>query len=322
MKNFLAVLLILLCWCPSYADEEKSVQPEDNWLPYFLSYSVFPLAKDSYETIIQPQYIRDADDWLLFLYPQISYGVTDSWFVYFNFTPYIILSQQGGTVSLSGRRGKKEIPPALEENQRTSGLGDCDFGSQYSWMYINKSTFSAAVLINFHIPTGDINKNLTDGFFRYEPYVVFAKDFIHGGWRTELFSQTGISLVQRLKKHSSPEDDDRAAHTLILGFGIAERSEKVNLSLEYTLFNNTWNNNGDDNEAYLTPGIYIQAAKNVAVGLGVPLGLTKQASQYQIIGNILVDIDAPQTAQKTNKDENANSKKIKWDVQRRKPNKS
>lgn len=69
--------------------------------------------------------------------------------------------------------------------------------------------------------------------------------------------ETSVSLVQRAQR---PEDRFRVippAHDFYFNAGIAERSEKINYSLEFNWITNTWNHEGTDDEKYITPGVYI-----------------------------------------------------------------
>lgn len=278
--------LLLLCITSVFANgdnDQKITKPVDNGYPYFISGSVFPNDQGQLEITMVPMYFR-ADHrrdtiWL----QQASYGITDSWLVYMSIIPYMIHRQPELVIR------KKII--SSDRWLQESGNGDAAFGMQYSWMYIKNTTCSAAVTFDIAIPSGIINKNLTDGMIYYTPTVILAKDFIHNKWRTELFAQGGISFAQRGKRHSDPRLDEPPANLFIFNGGIAERSERVNYSLEFNWITSTWNHDGDDNEIYITPGVYLYVRKDVAIGLGVPFGLTKTSADYQIIGNILIDLD-------------------------------
>jgi hypothetical protein len=271
------------------AEEQAKIpgRPEDNGWPYFITASLYPLDKGTLDTIIQPQYNRH-DSYDLFIMPQFSYGLTDNWQIFTYLVPYIIHEN--------------------EEGQRTSGNGDIDIGTEYSWMYIDKSDYSAAIYLNLHLPTGDINRDLTDGFIRYMGSILFAKDFPHRNSITQLFGQAGFEFVQRVKHHANSEEDDPAAHVFVLNGGIAQRYETINYSLELNWSTNTWNNGGNENKVYVTPGVYMTIKKNTAIGLGIPIGLTHDADRYEIIANLLVDIETipKKTDDKDNDDQKTN----------------
>jgi hypothetical protein len=256
-------------------DKEKPKEPEDNELPYIFAVAVFPLDKGLYEVVVFNYYQNGRDHTNLYMQPEISYGINDKWQVYIDVIPYEI---------------------HRENCLRTQGFGDIDLGTEYSWMYIHKSTLSAAFFMNFHLPTGGINSHLTDGLIRYEPFLILAKDFVHATWRTQLFSQIGFSIVQRFKIPNNEQDIEPAAHSFIINSGIAARMKRVNYSLELDWQNNKWNNRGDKNILYLTPTIYLKLkncfklADTIALGFAAPIGLTKSADKYWLVATLLVDI--------------------------------
>jgi hypothetical protein len=266
----LGLMITLLLSLSCVYAQEKNDQIEDNSLPYFLTMSVYPLDQGTFEIIVQPQYNHGSESDLL-LMPQLSYGITDNWQI---FTFPIIYDIHTD-----------------EEGRRTSGNGDIEIGTLYSWMHIHKSEYSAGLMFNLHIPTASLESGITDGLLRYEPSVLLTRDIAHKKWITALFTQVGFEFVQRVKRHRDPEDDDPAAHAFVLNLGIAERSERVNYSLELNWKNDTWNNEGESNELYVTPGVYVLVKESTALGLAVPIGLTQDSDHYQIIATLLVDLD-------------------------------
>jgi hypothetical protein len=283
-------------------EKKEAKEPEDNGLPYIVAVAVFPLDKGLYEVVVFNYYQKGRDHTNLYMQPEISYGINDKWQVYIDVIPYITHRESLQT------QWSDNIQAQGFGNIQTQGFGDIDFGTEYSWMYIHKSTLSAAFYMNFHLPTGGINSHLTDGFIRYEPFLLLAKDIVHATWRTQFFSQIGFSIVQRLKTPINEQDIEPAAHSFIINSGIAARMKNVNYSLELDWQNNKWNNRGDKNILYLTPTIYLKVkncfklAETIALGLAVPVGLTKSADKYWVVATLLVDIPTLPP-----KDENNNS---------------
>lgn len=281
------------------------MDPPENGLPYFIAFSVFPVDQGILEEVIVPQYNYSKSTKDLFLLVLSNYGITDKWYVYLFYAPYHILNSCQLSCDDMNCQQTSLFNTCCGE---TSGNGDTNLGSQYSWMYIHKSNYSAALVFDLHLPTGDINRNLTDGLMRYSPYLLLAKDFPHKKWRTQLFTQIGFEFVQRIKRHSNPDLDVPAAHYFVLNSGIAARSEKINYSLELDWFTNTWNHGGKDDQLYITPGVYAQVKKDVAIGIGFPIGLTHASYRYQIIGNLYVEIDTI-FKKKTDNNESKDKKK-------------
>ena len=57
------------------------------------------------------------------------------------------------------------------------GIGDLGFETQYSFLNMAGTTNHMALGFEFTIPTGDVNDELSEGFLKYEPFVIVAHDF-------------------------------------------------------------------------------------------------------------------------------------------------
>lgn len=275
MKGILALLVLFLTFSTEAAAAPEPLVPVDNGYGYFLTTSIFPLDQGILEWTIIPIYTHGNDERTFLLAPQVTYGITESWLIGVSFIPLDITRSQNGC-------GQWET---------SEGIGDTTFITQYSWLYINQTQCSASVVFNLTVPTGDVNQHLSDGLIHYTPSFILAKDFIHNNWRTQLYTQVAASFVQQVKQPRNPCNQIIPAHEFMFAAGIAERSEKINYSLEFNWFTNTWNHDGDDDEKYITPGVYIYVRKDVAIGLGIPIGLTQDSDNFQIIGNLQIDIE-------------------------------
>lgn len=279
MKSLIRFFGLLLLTSVSFAQDKttssaaaiKNEPPADNGYPYFLTNSIYPLDQGILEIIVIPFSAYNPFSRNHVFLPTFNYGITDSWQIFYSVIPYQI-----------------HLDPTLGE---VSGMGDMDIGTEYSWMYIKKSNLSAALYLDIHLPTGDIDKNLTDGLIYYTPALMLAQDFVHSDSRTQIFMEFSMSFVQRVKTPQNPELLLPTSHYFELNGGVAERTEKLNFSIEINWFTNEWNNNGSDNEVYITPGFYWYLKKDIALGIGVPIGLTNASYNYMILGNLLVDID-------------------------------
>jgi hypothetical protein len=285
--------------------EAKKEEPINN-MEYFLTLSVYPQDKGELDVYLMGYPQQQRGEQLTTLPMTLSYGMTDSWLIYITPTPLAIHTS--------------------DEDRFNSGYGDTDIGTQYSFLYIHHTPNHAALAFNLHLPTGYINRGLTDGFIRYEPSVLYAHDFVHPTWTFQVFSQTGFSFVQRAKHHSNPQDDNPAAHSFICNVGADIRTLTTNYSLELNLKYNGWNHNGNENILYATPGIYQQIKKSVKIGIGVPIGLTHDSDKYQVLMILEVDFvpkksSSSESSKKNNgskakevkKSKGAKTKKVKRD---------
>lgn len=106
-----------------------------------------------------------------------------------------------------------------EEDKRTDGHGDSDLSLYYDFEKKIKHTYDQSFLINFHIPTGEINRHLSDGFLRYEPsYIISYSTPINSNSTFQIFNQVGFVIRQRLKNpteeaHTHPDAEQGDEHT-------------------------------------------------------------------------------------------------------------
>lgn len=166
------------------------------------------------------------------------------------------------------------------------GMGDLEVGTQYSFMNVGGSSFHIAPRFSLEVPLGDVNRELSEGFLEYEPAVILAKDFpeLH---RTQFFTEIGAGFVQRLHTPRDAEEAEPSAHELNLGSGCFVLFPRAAATLEFNLANNTWNHRGTENEMYLTPGGLWRAARNVEIGLGIPIGLNNNSDRFEVVAHVV-----------------------------------
>lgn len=159
----------------------------------------------------------------------------------------------------------------------TRGRGDLSIGTQYSFMNMRRSNFHSAVGFEVSFPTGGVEKELSEGFIEYEPYFIIAKDFPKLN-NMQVFSQVGVGFVQRVR-HVEADEEESAAHEFNLGVGTFVPFRRLVFTGEFNLSTNRWNNGGGEREMYLTPGVVWRLRHNWEVGLGAPVGLTRDAEK-------------------------------------------
>jgi len=168
------------------------------------------------------------------------------------------------------------------------GVGDLEVGTQYSFMSVGDSLFHIAPLFSIQIPVGDVNKDLSEGFLEYEPAVVFARDFpeLH---HTQIFTEIGASLVQRINTPKDADDVEPAAHEINWGSGFFVLFPHGAATLEFNWNNNQWNHHGTENQMYLTPGYLWRVAPEVEIGVGIPVGLNNSSDRFEVIAHIVCE---------------------------------
>jgi hypothetical protein len=204
----------------------------------------------------------------------IEYGLTDAWQVELEW------------------EALKHLNPRREPN--ATGIGDLEIGTQYSFMNIAHAKFHVAVSFHILFPTGNINDDLTEGFIEYEPSLILAKDFPEPN-NLQLFTQVGIGLVQRVKSPKDPNEKEPAAHEFILNVGFFLPFKlsfgTFAFTSEFNWRTNTWNNGGEENHRYYTPGLVWNVGNGWEIGLEAAIGLNKDADNYRIIGMLTYEFE-------------------------------
>jgi len=174
------------------------------------------------------------------------------------------------------------------DEESNSGPGDVEIGTKYTWMDVTEG-FHVAVAFEVQFPTGDIDKELTEGFIEYEPSIIVAKDFPANN--SQVFLQAGFGFVDRNKSPDDPDEEEPAAHEFNLNVGFFVPMDSVTWTTELNLSTNTWNNGGEEEELYLTPGVIWKFHDTVEVGVGIPIGLNDGADNYRAIGMVTAEWD-------------------------------
>jgi hypothetical protein len=167
---------------------------------------------------------------LLQLPLQVECGLTDSWQVQFE---------------SDGWQDRIQL-----RQPTTGGIGDLSLGTKYSFMNIHGSSFHSALSFNIGVPSGSVDRGIGEGFLSYEPSVILARDFPRHR-NLQLFSQIGLSLVQRTRNHKDRTDDEPSAHQFQFSGGVFLPLRHVVLTSELSWQTNRWNHGGRDSELYL-----------------------------------------------------------------------
>ena len=170
----------------------------------------------------------------------------------------------------------------------TRGRGDLSIGTQYSFMNMRRSNFHSAVGFEVSLPTGNVEKKLSEGFIEYEPYFILARDFPKLN-NMQIFSQVGVGFGHRARRGVEAEEEEPAAHELNLGVGMFVPFRSLVLTGEFNLSTNRWNNGGLEREMYLTPGLMWRLPRNWEVGVGAPVGLTRDADKSGAIFKLVYE---------------------------------
>jgi hypothetical protein len=194
----------------------------------------------------------------------VEYGLTDAWQVEAEWIAYQNFEARG--------------------ESSTAGIGDVELGTKYSFMNLGETGAHAALGFELAIPTGDPDRELSEGMMEYEPSLMLAYDLPKAGG-SQVFSQFGLGFVDRVKhgREEAGEDEEAAAHELSLkgGFFIPIGALRVTTEVSWT--NNQWNNGGEEDLLYLTPGVVIDLPGTFEIGTASQWGLTRDAENTRYI---------------------------------------
>jgi len=268
IKQLFGVTILISAILPAFADDDDNStnavkRPIEE---LFMNDLVYPQNKGEWEFELASIYQnnRAADTFTMPL--SVEYGLSDRWQVEAEWDSFINNNPRDGRTA--------------------NGIGDLELGTQYSFMSIAGSQFHIAPRFTVGIPLGDVNRGLSEGFMEYEPAVIIARDFpnLH---RTQLFTEIGVNLVQRVKTPADEDDADPAAHELDIGAGFFTPFEHGAVSLEFNSVNDTWNHHGQENQLTITPGAILKIPGGGEFGLAIPIGLNRQSDRYDVIAHII-----------------------------------
>jgi hypothetical protein len=201
----------------------------------------------------------------------IEYGLTDRWQVTLEWSPNNRLKTQ---------------------HTSTRGIGDLTLGTKYSWMNVRHSNFHLAAGVDVDLPTASVAKELGEGKVEFQPYMVVARDF-PGLSHLQIFSQLGVTFTHCV---TCASDGQPAESTIELNSGMFIAHRQARFVTEIN-----WSKGKTENALYLTPGIVFELPHSMEVGVGIPLGLTRDADRVRAIVKLVYEFGGarkPETARR------------------------
>ena len=116
----------------------------------------------------------------------------------------------------------------------------------------------------------------------YEPYVIVAKDFPKFS-RMQLFSQLGLTFAHSIIS-STASDDNQDGKTIEWNSGMFVPYRQARFTTEIN-----WSKNTQENDLYLTPGIIWKLPRDMEFGVGVPVGLSRDADRVRMIVKLVYE---------------------------------
>lgn len=231
---------------------------------------VYPQDQGEVQLGLEPNF-SEGDERDVFQLPfAVEYGITDDW-----------------QVSLEWNAHVNRNP---SEGNTTSGVGDLELGTQYSFMNIAEPEIHAALAFEIGVPVGDVDRELSEGFLEFSPALLLAKDFEELN-NSQIFAQIGVSFVDRVNSHDDPDEDEPEAHEFFWNIGFFIPLGDFRLVTEFNWANNEWNNDGEENNLFITPGLVWDLPGTWELGVGVPVGLNKESDNYRVLTKLIYEFD-------------------------------
>lgn len=186
----------------------------------------------------------------------VEYGLTHSWQIGLQWESFVRKKTEDGFIS--------------------RGSGDLRIGTKYSFINIGGSNFHSAVGFELGLPAAGTKKGISEGRIEYEPYVIVAKDFPRLS-RLQLFSQLGLALANSTTR-SYASDDNQHGRAIEWNSGMFVLYRQGRVTTEIN-----WSKSANENSLYLTPGIIWKLPRDLEIGVGVPIGLTRGADSFRTI---------------------------------------
>ena len=265
--------LLLLAGSQAYADlngQTEDHEPTPILDEFFFTETVHPQEKGEFQFTTRALATKDDDEGdTEAISIGIEYGITDS------------LQVEAEWVAWNRVEGVED------DEDDHDGSGDMEVGVKYAFEENQENGVRVAIGFDVTIPLGDVDKDLGEGFWVYEPYVVVSKDF---GEDTNLTFNLSYGFLDRDEYPDERDEAEPEADEIEVGLGLVHAFAPAwRGTLELNLESNEQTSKGEETVSYLTPGFVYKGYEDVEVGLGVPVGLTDDSADWGVIGMLSLE---------------------------------
>ena len=234
------VLLTMLAFSGHVFSASSEHELEQPLQEVFQSDLVYPQEQGELQFTFSPEY-NDGNEFQQWIFPiTVEYGITNAFQIELEWSALVYNDP--------------------DDEDSTTGIGDLSIGAFYSWMDIGGQPIHAAAALEFGIPTGDEDKELGEGDFTVEPFVVLAWDLPFRS-NTQVFLNVGAEI--------SDSEEEMFGN---LGFFTP---------IGNAILTTEWN--WSEEQRYFTPGLVWQPHDDWELGLGTPIGLNSDADNFRVI---------------------------------------
>jgi hypothetical protein len=268
---FIAMLATLIGGFGSAAMAQEQLDQPLNEV--FQTELVYPQEKDAFQFASTATFRRADKNFSNDL--AIEYGLTHAWQISLEWESF----------------GRKKT----EDGLISRGSGDVRLGTKYSFMNMRGSNFHSAIGFELGLPAASAKKGISERKMEYQPYVIVARDFPKLS-RLQLFSQLGLNFAHSLTRPTAA-DDNHTVKTIEWNSGLFVIYRQVRFTTEVN-----WSRSTTENSLYLTPGVVWKLPGEMEFGVGVPIGMSRDADRYRAIVKLIYEIGGAKDPRKQSLD--------------------
>ena len=256
--------MLVMVSSTAHADEESAALIED----FFAVESVYPQDEGETQITFSTGLVLDSPDGDSHSSQfGLEYGVTDRLQVEIGFSHW-----HERTVEEDGI-----------ENSHT-GSGDFEAGLMYNLPRHDPDGLHVSFGLEITAPTGDVDRDLGDGFWVYEPFLIVAKDI---GETAHLTFNIAYGFHQRDEYPVDPDEIEAETDELEVGLGyVLAFGHSWRGTLELSVETNEVRTVGDETEATVTAGLIYKDIDDVEMGIGFATGLTDDSDDWAVVASV------------------------------------
>jgi hypothetical protein len=223
---------------------------------YFATTAVYPQERAELQLTLLPMVVSFDGGSATDVGVALEYGITDRWQVEAEWSPWVRISP--------------------DDADARTGVGTLEIEARRAFMALAGGGLHISLGLEVGIPVGNVDDGFSDGFLEIEPSVVVARDFDVGA-PAQVFAQASFGFVERVRDPTDTSDAEPEAHEFGLAVGGAVALGVPRLVLELSGGSNRWNNDGEERELYLTPGVVFVLPGEWEIGIGASIGLVDES---------------------------------------------
>jgi hypothetical protein len=193
--------------------------------------------------------------------------------------------EYGLTDALQVRLGYGAFTRVHSRGTAISGLGDVSVGAKYSFMNIGGSRIHSAIGVDAARPAHVVLDDDAARGREIEPYAAFAADLNARG--TQIFGSMAFAFASAERVTDGIRQIE-LEHDLQWNAGALVPLSAVTLATEFSVQNDRWTLYGA-HEMYVTPSVTFRLASPWELGVGVPLGLTRESSRVALAVHVILE---------------------------------